>query len=344
MPDPRSPEPGHPEPGQSEPGRSEPGSPKSGSPEPGAADPRVPPSGRPPVPRTAREMLALARAFLERKGLGAPDGEARREAEILVSHALGLDRLGLYMQIDRPLDGAEVDRARDLLVRRGRREPTAYIVGQREFFGRDFGVGPGVLVPRPETEGIVDRAREIAKATALEAPRVLDIGTGSGCLAVTLALELEGAEVHAVDLSEEALDYARRNAETLGASVTFHLGDGRDVARDLASGSGRFDLVVSNPPYVEPGEREALAPEVREHEPPLALYAPLDDPDHWLHSLVELSPEILVPGGSLLVELGHLQGARVLPWLEARARHAGASYTSHEDLAGTVRVVEWRSS
>ena len=116
-------------------------------------------SGHPPVPRTAREMLALARTFLERKGLG----EARLEADLLVAFALGLDRLGLYMRLDQPIQGSEVDRARDLLVRRGRREPTAYIVGKREFYARDFLIGPGALVPRPETELIVDLAREWAR-------------------------------------------------------------------------------------------------------------------------------------------------------------------------------------
>ena len=220
--------------------------------------------------------------------------------------------LGLFMRLDQPLLPAEVDLARDLLVRRGRREPTAYIVGLREFYARDFHVGPGVLVPRPETELIVDRAREIQKRRAAEVAtgakgeseaeagteagteaefeveivaaterplRILDIGTGSGCLAVTLALEIEGAEVHAVDISEDALFWARKNAEALGASVTFHLGDGLEVARGLARDQGRFDLVVSNPPYVEPREREELSAEVREHEPPLALYAPAEDPD-----------------------------------------------------------------
>ena len=278
-------------------------------------------------PRTAREMLDLARAFLERKGLG----EARRESDLLVAHALGLDRLGLYMRLDQPIAPAEVDRARDLLVRRGRREPTAYIVGRREFFGRDIEVGPGVLIPRPETELIVDLARERASALG-RPPRVLDIGTGSGCLAVTLALEIEGADVGAVDLSEEALQWASKNAATHDAAVEFHLGDGLELARQLSTANGPFDLVVSNPPYVEPSEREDLEPEVREHEPPLALYAPADDPDHWVRALVGLAPEVCSRGGVLLVELGHRQAERV----------AGLECTCiHEDLAGIPRVLEW---
>ncbi len=146
-------------------------------------------------------MLALARGFLERKGLG----EARLEAELLVAHALKVDRLGLFMRLDAPIQGAEVDLARDCLVRRGRREPTAYIVGQREFFGRDFAVGPGALVPRPETELIVDLARERIPSERTQGLRVADVGTGSGCLAVTLALELEGAVVDAIDLNANGL-------------------------------------------------------------------------------------------------------------------------------------------
>ncbi len=289
-------------------------------------------------------MLGLARSFLERKGLG----DSRRDADLLVASALGLDRLGLYMRLDQPLLGGEVDRARDLLVRRGRREPTAYIVGRREFFGRDFLVGPGVLVPRPETELIVDRAREIFQASRLGAGseegsgdvldeptrRVLDIGTGSGCLAVTLALELPGSvEVHGIDLSEDALTWARKNAAALGAGVTFHQGDGLRVAAALAAQDGPFDLVVSNPPYVEPEEREGLSPEVREHEPPLALYAPAGDPDFWIRSLAELRPVLLKPGGAMLIELGHLQGPRA-------AALAGPSGTVHADLAEIPRVLE----
>lgn len=296
-------------------------------------------SGQPESPRTAREMLLLARTFLARKGLG----DSRREADLLVASALGLDRLGLYMRLDQPLLGAEVDRARDLLVRRGRREPTAYIVGCREFFGRDFLVGPGVLVPRPETELIIDRAREVFQAEDAASGssqgvtrRVLDVGTGSGCLAVTLALELDGSvEVHAIDICKDALGWARKNAAALGAGVTFHEGDGLEVAKAIAADGGRFDLVVSNPPYVEPRERVDLSPEVRDHEPPLALYAPPGDPDFWIRSLADLRPSVLAPGGTMLIELGHLQGSR------AKAL-AGELGVVHDDLSEIPRVLELR--
>lgn len=276
-------------------------------------------------------MLALARTFLERKDLG----EARLESDLLVAYALGLDRLGLYMRLDQPIQGSEIDRARDLLVRRGRREPTAYIVGRREFYARDFLIGPGALVPRPETELLVDLAREWAASHA-GSPRVVDVGTGSGCLAATIALEIEGASVYGIDLSEEALDWARKNADALAAPVEWRHGDGFEVLDTLASESGPFDVIVSNPPYVETTERDDLAPEVREHEPALALYAPPDDPDFWVRGLVERVTRCLTPGGVLLVELGHLQGERVLEL--ARSAEVGTADLC-EDLAGIPRVL-----
>ena len=276
-------------------------------------------------------MLELARGFLERKGLG----EARLEAELLVAHALGLDRLRLYMELDRPVSGPEVDAARDLLVRRGRREPTAYIVGRREFFGRDFLVGHGVLVPRPETELLVDRSREIASERGADAPplRLLDVGTGSGCLAVTLALELEGAEVHAVDASTEALRWASQNAEVLGATVHFHEGDGFAVAERLVQERGPFDIIVSNPPYVEERDRGLLAPEVVAHEPGVALFAPDGVPDHWALGFAERVDRLVVPGGAILVELGYTQAPRLRATL-------GPDTRIHDDLAGVPRVLE----
>lgn len=277
-------------------------------------------------------MLSLARGFLERKGLG----EARLEAELLVAHALGVDRLGLFMRLDAPIQGAEIDLARDGLVRRGRREPTAYIVGSREFYGRDFKVGPGALVPRPETELIVDLVRERVPSEAASGLRVADVGTGSGCLAVTLALELEGAVVDAIDLSRDALAWAERNQQAHDARVTLHEGEGLEVLDGLASSSGPYDLIVSNPPYVETTERELLSPEVREHEPALALYAPAGDPDFWARGLIDLALRALKPGGLLMVELGHLQGQRIL---EVASRSGAASSELVDDLAGVPRVL-----
>ena len=283
----------------------------------------------PATPRNAGDMVRMAREFLERKGVEA----ARLEAELLVAHALGLDRLKLFLQLDRPVSGAEIDRARDLLVRRGRREPTAYIVGSREFYGRSFKVGPGVLIPRPETELLVDRAREIARERGLASARIADVGTGSGCLAITLALEIPGARVLAVDRSGAAVLCARENAGALGAEIEIVEGDALEV---LDRAGLRFEVFVSNPPYVPPEERGALAPEVAEHEPPEALFAPAGDADFWVRMLLEKGRSWLAPGGVLLVELGAGQAVRA----RALAERLGWSARLHRDLAGIERVLE----
>lgn len=278
-----------------------------------------------PEPRTVREMVELGRAFLAKKGVEP----AKREAELLVAHALGLDRLGLFLVLERPLEREEIVRGREFLTRRGKREPTAYVTGQREFYGRTFKVGPGVLVPRPETELLVDRAR--AHAAGRAGLACLDLGTGSGCLAITLALELAEACVTASDLSARALAYARENASELAASVEFLEGDG------LAPVAGRrFDLVLSNPPYVDPAQRATLAPEVAGFEPPEALFAPAGAPDHWALELARAARERLAPGGLLLVELGHDQAPRLRAPLQA----LGLPFAFTRDLERIERVLE----
>lgn len=304
------------------------------------------------TPRDAGEMLRMAREFLARKGIE----EARLEAELLVAHALGLDRLRLFMALDRPVDAAEIDRARDLLVRRGRREPTAYIVGRREFYKRDFQVGKGVLVPRPETEHLVDRARELLAARIAgdgallpwddpARPWIADLGTGSGCIALTCALELPAACVTAVDVSGAAVLCARANLaalETDGAlarRVEVLEGDGLAVlARRVAERGMKLDLLLSNPPYVAREAAPTLAPEVKDYEPELALYAPAGDPDHWVRRIVAAARELVRPGGAILVELGADQAPRAA----ALARAAGFEPRFLRDLARIERVLELR--
>jgi len=277
-------------------------------------------------------MLRMAQEFLERKGIE----EAQFEAGLLVGHALGLDRLQLYCELERPINGAELDRARDLLVRRGRHEPTAYVTGKREFYGRDFVVRTGVLIPRPETELLVDRTRELAGERSGEVS-VADLGTGSGCLAVTLALELEEARVWGTDVSADAVELARENAQRLEAEVDFRVADGIEGLRAIVRERGApLDLIVCNPPYIEPSEADSLAPEVREYEPEVALFAPGGDPDHWVLALLDAGQELLVDDGSLLVELGHRQGERVI----AQASERGWSARLHTDLSGVERVFE----
>lgn len=269
----------------------------------------------------------MARDFLRRKELP----EAAFEADLLVAHALGTDRLGMLLRLEQSVQAAELDAARDALVRRGRREPVAYVTGSREFYGHVFQVGPGVLIPRPETELLIDQAREHADARPEDAApaRIVDVGTGSGCVAVTLALEIEGVRPVAVDISEEALVWTRRNVEALEAEVDVVQGDGLEV---VAQGAP-WDLIVSNPPYIDRAHAHTLQPDVRDHEPAIALFGPDGDPDRWVRGLVEVASRALAPGGALLVELGHDQAARV------------AQLTSGieilPDLAGIPRVLRW---
>ncbi len=271
-------------------------------------------------------MLARGREFLERKGVES----ARLEAELLCAHALELDRLKLFLDLDRPVSGDEVARARELLVRRAAGEPSAYLTGAREFYGRPFRVEPGVLIPRPETELLVDLVRE--RADGRPGLCVLDVGTGSGCIAVTLALELPDARVAACDVSARALAVARANAEALGACVEFVEADGPAPP----AGFGPLDVLVSNPPYVDPADAGELAAVVREHEPPEALFAPAGDPDHWARRLLDEGPAFLAAGGRILIELGLGQGPRAL----ALARERGLEARLHADLLGVERVLE----
>ena len=284
-----------------------------------------------PLPRTAGEMLRMGREFLARKGVA----EARLDAELLVAHALGCDRLHLFLDLERPLTADELARGRELLARRGKREPVAYLTGNRDFYGRVFHVNASVLIPRSETELLVDLARASVRERALAAPRILDVGTGSGVLALTLALELPGSRVTAVDLSAAALTVARANAERLGGAareVVFLETDGGLPARS----SGPFDLLVSNPPYVAREVQASLSPEVRDHEPALALFAPAGDPHHWVRRLLAEADELLAPGGVLLVELGHDQGDEALRLAGDRPARV------HRDLARLPRVLEVR--
>jgi len=276
----------------------------------------------------------MARSFLERKGVE----EARLEAELLCAHALGINRLGLFMRLEQPIEAHEVDAARDLLVRRGRREPVAYVTGKREFYGRDFHVGPGVLIPRPETELLIDLARELLKDR--ESPLVAEFGCGSGCIAISLALELQAARVITCDLSTSAVSQTRANAERLGADVEVLIGDGLEVLgeRLKSEAPGGLDLLISNPPYVDPADRPELQPEVRDYEPELALYAPEGDVDHWARRLSEAAVKWLAPDGVLLIELGANRGPAAL----AAARAAGLDAELHQDLARLDRVLEAR--
>jgi release factor glutamine methyltransferase len=274
------------------------------------------------MPRwTTLEVLTWTQRRFAERGIGS----ARLDAEVLLAHALGSTRLGLYTGFEKPLEEAELAAFRDLIRRRLSGEPVAYLVGEQEFWSLPLFVDARVLVPRRDTETLV----ETALRTAPAARRVADIGTGSGAVALALLSELPEARAVATDASEEALEVARANAARHSLSERLELRRG-DLAGPL---DGSFDLVVSNPPYVPSGALGGLAPEVR-REPTSAL----DGGPDGLAVLARLPAAVrphLVPGGALAVEHGFDQGAAV------RALFRAAGYVGVEttrDLAGHERV------
>lgn len=272
-----------------------------------------------------RRVVQWATEDFAARGIESP----RLDAELLVSEALRLDRVRLYMDLDRPLDDAERAAIRELVKRRRAREPIAYILGRREFWGRSFAVGPAVLVPRPDTETLIERALELLPLGARD--RVLDLCTGSGAIGITLAAERPDARVEATDVSAEALGIARANAERLGVAIALRQGD------LFAAAEGRYALVACNPPYVAAEELATLAPEVKDHEPALAL---VSGPTGFeIHDrLVAGAGDVLEDGGVLLVEVGAGQAEELTRRLDAAAWVATTRV--HRDLAGIERVVE----
>ena len=256
--------------------------------------------------------------------------DARLEAEVLLRHTLHLDRAHLYARLQEALSPADQAAFHSLLARRLAREPTAYIVGQREFYGLDLETTPAALIPRPETELLVEEA--LARARRFERPLIVDVGTGNGAIAVALAVHLPQAVLVAIDLSREALALAVRNARRHGA-------EGRIIflqADLLAPLAQPADLIVANLPYVSSGDWEALPPEIREHEPRAALDG---GPDglREIERLLGQAPSCLRPGGSLLVELGPLQAAPALAL--ARRCFPGAAARILPDAAGLDRLL-----
>jgi release factor glutamine methyltransferase len=252
------------------------------------------------------EVLRGTERYLADRGVENP----RLNAEHLLAHALGLKRMELYLQFDRPLGEAERAPLREMVKRRGAREPLQHVLGTAEFHGRTFACDKRGLVPRPETEQLVEIALEITKAKT--SPKILDTGTGSGVIAITLALETPSAEVHAVDISPDALALAAENAarHELAARISFHQAD------LLPPGDTKFDLIAANLPYIPAGEIAALSAEVRQ-DPALALDGGTDGLD-LIRRLVADAPDRLTPGGALLLEIGIGQADAVNTHLATR--------------------------
>lgn len=280
---------------------------------------------------TVLELIRLAAGYLAEKGVAT----ARLDAEVLLGHVLGLDRVALYVQFDRPLTADEVTAYRRAVARRGRREPVAQIVGSKEFFSLDFLVTRDVLTPRPETELLVEVGlRFLQERAAAGAPqRILDVGTGSGVLAVTLAKHLPAAQVWATDVSSAALEVAAANARRHGVAERIRFAQGEWTAP--AAVAAPFDLIVSNPPYIPGRDIEGLAPEVREYEPRLALDGGADGLDAY-RALLPEALQVAAPGGLVAVEVGDGQADAVERIGVAAGLRAAKRWT---DLAGRERVV-----
>ena len=252
------------------------------------------------------EVLRGTERYLADRGVENP----RLNAEHLLAHALGLKRMELYLQFDRPLTESERAPLRDLVKRRGAREPLQHVLGTAEFHGRTFVCDKRALVPRPETEQLVELALEMAKDKP--AATILDIGTGSGVIALTIALELPSATLHATDVSPDALGLATENAtrHALTDRIIFHQAD------LLPPDNARFDLIIANLPYIPAEEIASLSPEVR-HDPASALDGGTDGLD-LIRRLIETAPDRLAPGGALLLEIGLGQADAVNTLLSAR--------------------------
>ena len=275
---------------------------------------------------TARDAVRSATAELERAGCPSP----RVDAEWLLGHTLGISRTELYADGVRPLGPEEEERLETLVARRASREPLAYILGEWGFRRLTLKVDPRVLIPRPETEVLVGRCLELL--AGLEQPRVLDVGAGSGAIALGIADEHPGATVVATDSSPGALEVAAENRARTGLGDRVELVEG-----DLFAGvEGPFDLVVSNPPYVEPDEIESLEAEVRDFEPRAALVA-----TGVTEALARRAPEVLRDGGALCLEVADGRAGGIAQLLESLGYLA---VTMTPDLAARERVVDGRTA
>ncbi len=279
---------------------------------------------------TIGEIISKTTPFFAEKGIPGP----RLEADLLLAHILNLPRVQLYSQWDRPLNPGEIQKYREIIVKRVGGQPLAYLTGKKSFLSWDLTVTPDVLIPRPETEILVEAAYDLFKERQIQICGI-DIGTGSGAIVIALAKLLNQSQWLAVDVSEKALKIASENAQVLGVDtrITFLNGDLLDpILNDVTSGA-KFDLVVSNPPYIPSDEIAKLQIEVRQ-EPRLALDGGIDGLDIYRRLFPQVK-KILSADGAFIFEHGDGQGSA----LETLALENGFSSESLKDLAGRERVL-----
>ena len=284
---------------------------------------------------TLLDLLTEATHFLSQKEFPT----ARLDAEVLLAKALDCRRLDLYLRYDQPIGDNELDRFRELIRRRSKHEPVAYIAGEKEFWSLPFKVNPDVLIPRPETELLVEAAVDTLKNKINDGEdpiHVLEIGTGSGAIAVALASEFEsGVSLTATDRSKKALETARKNAETHGVADRIEFVNG-DLFASLDSGGTRYSLILSNPPYIRKKDVDTLSPEIRDYEPREALDGGPDGLD-IIRRILDESPKWLADGGFLMLEVG----ADQRPDIDRRLKEdpGWATRRWKSDLAGIDRVL-----
>jgi release factor glutamine methyltransferase len=284
---------------------------------------------------TIGRLLAWTTDYLKRHHADSP----RLEAEVLLAHALGCPRIGLYTAFEEEPREAVRAAFRELVRRRAEGEPVAYLVGHREFYSLKFRVGPAVLIPRPETETLVLALLDLIKAAGTAEPAIVDVGTGSGVIAICAAKYLPQAHVVAIDASAEALAVARANAADHGLAERIAFLEG-DLLAPLAAGQA-FDAIVSNPPYVSEAEWEALEPDVRNYEPRGALVAGPQGTE-VIARLIPQATARLRPGGHLLLEISPMIHEAVIGLLAAEPRLE--TLPTVKDLARHPRIVVARRS
>ncbi len=260
---------------------------------------------------TVLEVIKRGAEFLDKKGVESP----RLQVELLLAHVLHLSRTQLYVNFEKVVEPAELQLVRELIKRRGQREPLQHITGSTSFCGLEIAVNRNVLIPRPETEELAELAWTFLNGVAAEVPTALDFGTGSGCLAIALAVKAPKARIQAVDISPEALAVAGQNAarHQIGGRIQFLAGDGLQA---VAAGTG-FDLIVANPPYIPSGEIASLEPEVRDHDPRLALDGGAEGLDFYRRLASGAGPW-LRPGGRIMLEFGDGQAEPIRGLFEAQ--------------------------
>jgi release factor glutamine methyltransferase len=283
--------------------------------------------------RTVRDLVGITGEYLEGKGIES----AKLNAERLLSDVLGLTRMELFMQHDRPVLGAELDRFRDLVRRRGAGEPLQQILGETEFYSRTFKVEPGVFIPRPETERLIEACCDLLAPGdhSMVDPVAVEIGCGSGIIGVTLALELPRLTVHATDVNPHAVHLAERNAHLLGCDVRMEFHQGSRFSPLPASLKGSVDLLVSNPPYIPTGEIPDLDGEVKDHDPRDALDGGEDGLNVYRAIAGEMR-EWVRPGGHAAFEIGFDQGPQVKEILEASGARDVRIIADYADLDRVV--------